>query len=172
MAPRGRRHAASAADGPAAEIRAVELADSFGATAKLLARVLTDRLGGQGASMPRLRLLAELTEHGPMRLTELAHRLDASQGPTSALVEALTKEGLVERAVDPQDRRATRVAATTTGRRRAQAWSKDYQAAAEELFAALPRSEWPALKRILDTLREGTAYSDIAARDHGSGSRR
>ena len=94
--------------------------------------------------MPRLRLLAELTEHGPLRLTELAHRLDASQGPTSAMVEALTREGLVERTVDPQDRRVTRVAVTAGGTRRAQAWLTDYQAVAEELFAALPRSQWPA----------------------------
>lgn len=136
-------------------VRAVELADAFGRTAKLLGGRLTDRLAGHGLSLPRFQLLVELTRHGPLRLTQLGARAGVSQGTASALAEALVRDGLVERGADPHDGRVTLLAVTDAGRQRAQAWLHDYERAAEEIFAALPADQWPVLLTILRALSAG-----------------
>ncbi len=136
-------------------VRAVELADEFGRTAKLLGGRLTDRLAGHGLSMPRFQLLVELTRHGPLRLTQLGSRVGISQGTASTLAEALVRDGLIERSTDPQDARATQLAVTDTGRQRAQAWLHDYERAAADVFAALPIEQWSALLTTLRTLSAG-----------------
>jgi DNA-binding MarR family transcriptional regulator len=140
-------------------VRAAELADAFGAAAKLMGRLLTERLERHGDSMPRFRLLVELAQRGPARLTDLANRVGASQGPTSAHIDVLVRDGLVERATDPGDKRATVLAVTSDGRRRAGAWLRDYEAAAADLFAGLPQDQWPLLKSILDTLTSSNSLS-------------
>lgn len=139
---------------PKERLRAVDLADAFGVTAKLLGRLLTERLEQHGSSMPRFRLLVELTNRGPLRLTDLATRVGVSQGTASTLTEALARDGLVKRDTDPDDKRATQLAITPQGRQRTHAWLRDYETAAEDIFGALPEAQWPALKAILDTLTD------------------
>jgi DNA-binding MarR family transcriptional regulator len=131
-------------------VGAAELADEFGRTAKLLGGRLTSRLAGHNLSMPRAQLLVELVRHGPLRITQLGSRIGITQGTASTLAEALVRDGLLERRADPQDGRATRLAVTAAGRRRAQAWLDDYELAAEEIFAALPDEQRSTL---LTTLR-------------------
>jgi len=128
------------------------LADEFGRTAKLVGGRLSDRLGGHGMSMPRFHLLAELARHGPLRLTQLGDRVGISQGTASTLTEALVRDGLIGRSADPRDGRATRLVLTTEGRERAQAWIRDYERAAQEIFAALPPEQWSALTAMLRAL--------------------
>jgi DNA-binding MarR family transcriptional regulator len=137
---------------PGSDVEAIELADAFGQAAKVLGRILTERLGRHGDSMPRFRLLIELAQHGPLRLTELANRVGASQGPTSAHIELLTRDGLVERTADPDDKRATRLAATSVGRDRARAWLNDYETVADDLFATLTHDQRLQLRAILTIL--------------------
>jgi len=136
----------------ASPIDAVELADAFGHTAKLLGSRLTDRLANHGLSMPRFHLLVELARHGPLRLTELGSRVGISQGTASTLAEALVRDGLIKRSTDPHDRRATELAITESGHQRAQAWLHDYELAAQEIFAALPADQWSTLLTSLRTL--------------------
>jgi DNA-binding MarR family transcriptional regulator len=120
--------------------------------AKLLGARLTDRLAGHGQSMPRFHLLVELTRRGPLRLTRLGQQVGVSQGTASTLAEALVREGLVERADDPDDGRATRLAVTETGRKRAQAWLTDFETATEEVFGGVPDGERAVLFDILRRL--------------------
>ena len=65
------------------------------------------------------------------------------------------QDGLVERSTDPQDGRATRLASTAAGRRRAQAWLRDYERAAEDVFAPLPVEQWSVVLDALRTLCAG-----------------
>ncbi|GAB4583470.1 MarR family transcriptional regulator [Nocardia sp. IFM 10818] len=67
------------------------------------------------ASVPLLRLLADAPE--PMRLGELAVRLDVEAPHVSRQIQRLEKSGFVERVPDPDDRRAQRVSPTADGRR-------------------------------------------------------
>jgi DNA-binding MarR family transcriptional regulator len=75
-----------------------------------------------------------------------------SQGTASTLADALARDGLIERRTYPRDGRATQVALTEIGQQRAQAWLRDYEAAAREVFAALPPGQRPALLAALRIL--------------------
>ena len=135
-----------------ATVRAVDLADEFGRTAKLLGTRLASRLSHHELSMPRAQLLVALLRHGPQRISELGGNVGISQGTASTLAEALVRDGLLERRADPRDGRATQLALTQTGQDRAQAWLRDYEAAAGEVFAALPPGQRPALMTALRIL--------------------
>ncbi|MFI6869945.1 MarR family winged helix-turn-helix transcriptional regulator [Nocardia sp. NPDC050406] len=65
------------------------------------------------ASVPLLRVLAEADE--PMRLGELAARLDVEAPHVTRQVQRLERTGYVERVADPDDRRAQRVQPTAAG---------------------------------------------------------
>ncbi|UGT39443.1 MarR family transcriptional regulator [Nocardia yamanashiensis] len=99
----------------------VELERALARVAYLLTRVRRhDRAMTQcgitmdRASVPLLRLLADAEE--PMRLGELATRLDVEAPHVSRQIQRLEKAGYVERVPDPDDRRAQRVKPTERGR--------------------------------------------------------
>ena len=60
-------------------------------------------------------ILKNLLEHGPQRVTSLAAREQVAQPTMSVIIKRLGARGLVERGVDPDDRRATLVAITSLG---------------------------------------------------------
>lgn len=59
--------------------------------------------------------LTVLLDHGPMRMGELAERESIRMPTATALIDGLTRNGLVERRPDPDDRRAVLVALTEHG---------------------------------------------------------
>ncbi|MEU1210406.1 MarR family transcriptional regulator [Nocardia sp. NPDC005825] len=114
---------------PAIEVDAghiVELERALARVAYLLTRVrrhdkamVQCGLTMDRASVPLLRLLADAPE--PMRLGELAARLDVEAPHVSRQIQRLEKAGYVERVQDPDDRRAQRVGPTASGRRAVEA---------------------------------------------------
>ena len=79
-----------------------------------LAHVLL-RSARPAQSRTALSVLAQLREHGPQRITELARRESVAQPSMTALVGRLERQALVERTPDPDDGRAVRVAVTEAG---------------------------------------------------------
>lgn len=59
--------------------------------------------------------LAVLLDHGPMRMGELADRESIRMPTATALIDGLTRNGLVARRPDPNDRRAVLVELTEHG---------------------------------------------------------
>ncbi|MEU1429070.1 MarR family transcriptional regulator [Nocardia sp. NPDC005746] len=114
---------------PAIEVDAahiVELERALARVAYLLTRVrrhdkamVQCGLTMDRASVPLLRLLADAPE--PMRLGELATRLDVEAPHVSRQIQRLEKAGYVERVQDPDDGRAQRVGPTASGRRAVEA---------------------------------------------------
>jgi DNA-binding MarR family transcriptional regulator len=139
-------------DGKRGRPSADELSDAFARTGKILVRKMEDRLGESGASIPRSRVLVEVANRGPVRVTDVAATVGIAQGTASTLLEALVRDGLVTRTEDPSDRRATGMIATPKGQQQAEAWLRAYQAITDELFSVLPRSSWPQLLEMLSIL--------------------
>ena len=70
-------------------------------------------------SMKEYDVLYTLSKsESPVRLTDLHRRVLLSQPALSRMVDRLVDRGLVERCVDPGDRRVVRLALTETGRAR------------------------------------------------------
>jgi len=64
---------------------------------------------------------------GSMRVGDLARALRVTVGGTSKLVDRIERAGLIARESDPDDRRASRVALTTAGKRKLTAAVKTYE---------------------------------------------
>lgn len=83
-----------------------------------LRRVLFDRsLRPLGATRSQWWVLAFLSRDDGMTQTKLAEELDMGKVGLGGLIDRLETAGLVERRVEPNDRRAKRVFLTREGRR-------------------------------------------------------
>lgn len=59
-----------------------------------------------GLSMPQINILMQLHHKGPCGLSEVSDRFDITAAAASQLVDKLFQAGYLERAEDPNDRRA------------------------------------------------------------------
>ena len=112
-------------------------------------------------STARCHVLGELDRGGPLRLTDLAARLDADKSWTSRTVTAMVEEGLLSCGGTAQDARVVQVALTRSGRAR---WRR--------MDAALRRHAEAALSRLSvkerRVVRHGLALlRDLLARENG-----
>jgi DNA-binding MarR family transcriptional regulator len=72
---------------------------------------------GIALSETNLGVLRLVQRHGPVAVSDVARRLEVDLSNASRQLRALEDQGLVTRAVDPDDRRVARVAITAAGRR-------------------------------------------------------
>ena len=72
--------------------------------------------------MAQVEMLQVLADNSPMRVGDIAARQRLAMSTVSGLVGQLMNAGLVERAVDPTDRRASAVTLTSAGREQLDAW--------------------------------------------------
>ncbi len=94
-----------------------EVADRLHSAAIHLLRRLRRTDDASGLTPARLSVLSVLVFAGPQTLGNLA-RAERVRPPTiSNLVGGIEREQLVQRTVDPEDRRIVRVAATSRGKR-------------------------------------------------------
>ncbi|KAA9375348.1 winged helix DNA-binding protein [Microbispora cellulosiformans] len=133
-------------------VTAARVADEFSRAAKILVRHFNERLGEHGVSTPRSRLVVEVARSQPVRVTELALAVGITQGTASSLVEALVRDGLLERQASADDRRSVFLRVTPQGAALAQDWTTSYELAAEELFSPLTAEQLSTLVEILKVL--------------------
>src|SRR5262245_3334445 len=84
--------------------------------------------------------LIEVAAVGPLRLGQLASRMDTTPATATRTIDALEEAGFVRRSVDPEDRRGTIVVATPKGQR----WSDRRRALLLNVLKELPPSAAPA----------------------------
>lgn len=92
---------------------------SIRAAMKKIDRNLSARLEVLGVSIPQSFILSVLREEDGMTLKEIGNRTFIDSSSMTVLVDKLEKDGMVERRLDSQDRRAIRVFITPTGRQAA-----------------------------------------------------
>lgn len=100
-------------------------------------------------------LLIELVEHGPRRTTALAEAVFADASTVSRQVGQLVRLGYVERTADPDDGRASLLAATDRGRAHlveARARRNEWLAT---VLAGWSREDTTRLVELMDRLNDG-----------------
>ena len=107
----------------------------------------------RGVTYARLRLMTALRYGGPRRMRDLGDELGVTARNVTGLVDALQREGLVERLPHPEDRRATLVRLTPAGERVSGELLAEQRAALAALFAELPAADQRNLLRALESLR-------------------
>ena len=101
---------------PAANVT-IELANRLNSAAIHLLRRIAQEDGADGVTGARLSALSVLVYGGPQSLGSLARRERVSTPTMSRIVDALVRDGLVERIDDPDDRRSVRLTPSGEGRR-------------------------------------------------------
>jgi DNA-binding MarR family transcriptional regulator len=78
---------------------------------------------------------------GSMRVGDLARALRVTVGGTSKLVDRIERAGLIAREPDPDDRRASRVVLTASGKRKLTAALKTYEAEVGSILGGVLRAD-------------------------------
>ena len=116
-----------------------------------LGRRMRSRLPGEELDFSTILLLKALL-HGPMRLTSLAALVDLDASTVSRQVKHLEDRGLVERASDPDDGRASRIALSKEGRVRLEAGARRRRAFVAQLLEDWPPEDREQLRILLSRL--------------------
>ncbi|MCZ4069069.1 MarR family transcriptional regulator [Microbacterium sp. H37-C3] len=98
------------------------------------------------------RALAALNELGPTRVSDLAEWQRVSQPTMTTLVRRMEAEGLVERAADPEDGRASLVSITEEGRRQFEAFRSQALDVTGPAWARLSAADRSTLARAAELL--------------------
>jgi DNA-binding MarR family transcriptional regulator len=103
--------------------RGIQVADTadlarVGRLAALLERDLGDICRHAGLKPGQFQVLAELRSRDPlpMSASELARAIILTSGAMTPLLDQLAERGLINRQIDPEDRRARRITITEKGR--------------------------------------------------------
>src|SRR3954452_3668708 len=116
------------------------------------------RRGKRELSRTAASVLATLRDGGPKRITALAESEAIAQPTVTTLVGRLERDGLVQRAPDPDDARAVRVHLTNAGRARLDEMRAARAVLLDARLARLTDDERAVLAAalpVLDKLMEG-----------------
>ena len=135
-----------------------QLAESLACASWRLRRGSRAELEPLGLTFGQARALRLLARAGaPLRIGELAARLEIVPRSATATVDALETAGLVARQADPLDRRSILVCLTATGDELVTRLGRARRASAEALFARLDRPQAEQLRDLLGVLLDRTA---------------
>jgi DNA-binding MarR family transcriptional regulator len=114
-------------------------------------------------STQRLALI-EVSAVGPLRLSNLAARMDTTPATASRAIDVLQRYELVVRRPDPEDGRATLIAATAKGKR----WTEGRRSLVLSILGRLDaegvpdEALTPALRELNAALRNETGHEAVA----------
>jgi DNA-binding MarR family transcriptional regulator len=131
-----------------------QLAELFTHTARRLRRGSSAQLAPLGVTYAQARTLRLVAEDGPMRMADLAARLEVVPRSVTTMVDALERTGLVARHTDRDDRRSVLVAPTAEGRRLIERLDRARRQGAADVFGSLTPGERDKLLRLLGRLCE------------------
>jgi DNA-binding MarR family transcriptional regulator len=148
---------------------AVELAELFSRVARRLRRAAKQELSPLALTWAQARVLRLVYESpDPLRMADIACRLEIVARSATTMVDALANAELVTRAGDPGDRRSVLVAVTPAGRTLVEHLDEARRCAAYELFGRLDEAEQERLLHLLQTLL-GTSGTPGTPGDNAQG---
>jgi DNA-binding MarR family transcriptional regulator len=133
-------------------MRDEEVLDRLFQLASVMGDAMAEDLAARNLSRARATVLALLHRIGRSNQRTLADALGVTPRNVTGLVDGLEAAGLVQRAPDPNDRRALVVSLTAAGQRAADAMAEDHREFARFLFANHRRADLDRLTQDLDQL--------------------
>ena len=122
---------------------------------RILMAHLKDRLSAEGLTITVVQagMLFLLGQRDGRTMTELSRLLFTENSSMTRLADRMEKAGLVQRRMDPQDRRTLIISITESGREQAAAAEKIVQGVNEDIKAHLSREELEVFKKVLGRLK-------------------
>ncbi|WP_307810717.1 MarR family winged helix-turn-helix transcriptional regulator [Tomitella cavernea] len=152
-----------------------ELGNQLARLHRMRERTMTQvgRFGADGLELAAYRCVFAVLQHGPMRSGELAETMLSDPSTVSRHVAQLVERGHLERQPDRDDRRASLIAVTESGRRAAERMRLRRNQRLGAVVGAWPESERVELARLLGKLLDGYELrrDEIVASDSGAGPR-
>ena len=94
---------------------------------------------------------------GNIRISSLARDLDVTPAAAGQAIDRLVKDGLVDRRVDPTDRRALVISISKKGRAHLGEYEERLREVSDEILANVPPADVAAFDRVLGVLYDGLA---------------
>ena len=116
-----------------------------------------------GLSMPQFSIMMQLHHRGPCGMSEISERFDITAAAASQLTEKLVQGGYIERAEDPNDRRAKSIQLTPKGRGLVETGMTERYRWMDELVSKLSAEDKPKVAEALKVLTEAARQLDEAA---------
>lgn len=126
-----------------------------------LRRMVDDRMTTAGLSLARTKLLRILDSRGAMRQSSLAEELGHAPRSVTQSVEALEREGLLQRTAAPDDKRSKLVTLTRAGAKALAAGTVAGDNVLSEIFGAIGPERLTSLDKLLDSI-DATLSSNAA----------
>jgi DNA-binding MarR family transcriptional regulator len=134
------------------------LVDQLYETTHQLRRFVEARLRTGGASVARLRALRMLARaEQPLRMRDLSEMTGVAARTTTAIVDSLERDGLVERVRHPQDRRAFLLRLTDKGEECHREAEEVDRIALGEAMSTLGPEDRAQLRDLLARIRTATS---------------
>lgn len=134
------------------------LVDELYETTQQLRNFVEARLRTSGASVARLRTMRMLARtEQPLRMRDLSEMTGVAARTTTSIVDALERDGLVERVRHPHDRRAFLLRLTEAGLRCHDEAEEVDRLALAEATADLGEGERDQLRALLARIRTATS---------------
>lgn len=116
-----------------------------------------------GITLSRFDYLAQLHRHPEgLQMNALSRYLMVTGGNVTGLTDELEKQGLVQRAPSPQDRRACVLRLTDEGRARFERMAREHEGWIVDLLGGLKPADRRTLHALLGTLRHAIAQRQAA----------
>jgi DNA-binding MarR family transcriptional regulator len=108
-------------------------------------------------TLPRFDLMSQLWRYPDgLKMNQLSRHLMVTGGNVTGIVDPLEKDGLVERAAEPADRRAYRVRLTPAGRKAFAEMARVHEGWVVEMLGGLSRKEQAETYRLLARMKQVT----------------
>lgn len=113
-------------------------------------------------STPQLKALLLINEEKVIRMRELARKLGGSFSNATVLVDRLVDRGLVERLVEPDDRRVVLVQTTKQGKALIEQLITSWRALSESILERMDPDDLAALTRGLNAVLQASKEGETA----------
>jgi DNA-binding MarR family transcriptional regulator len=105
-------------------------------------------------TLVQFRALATLSDHGSLRVADLAAELGVNSSTATRMATRLRKKGLVTRSADAEDRRATRLEITPAGESLVRAVTSRRQAVIARIARRIPAEQRAAMVEAMRAFTE------------------
>lgn len=140
---------------PELDNKAVSLMDELGFVSRAIYHVGEQSLEEAGLSLAQYKVLMHLFfaeqmgDRGELNPSEISDRQGVSRNTISALIRNLEDTGMVERHLDPLDRRRFNISLTEDGRSLVTHYARQHLATIGDCFTGLTADEQETLYRLL-----------------------
>jgi len=124
-------------------------------------RLMDRRMRAEGVSLARFKLLSHIALDQPVRSADIASTFGYSPRTVTEALDALEREGLIERKPDPVDRRAKQIMITAAGEAALHASQPLRDRLRDEIFGVLSEEERAAMATALAKMNRQLELLDV-----------